>query len=137
MASRPINTVVISTRLSEGVPERIDAVAGRSNRAEFIREAIESALQRAEHSPVEYQLERMEPERDEKWVQLLQRWHDDHRRQQEEMDTIKDKINAIADIIVLQIAPGAGRNKFKKAWAMEFLKHFGEKARQDTEGEDA
>jgi metal-responsive CopG/Arc/MetJ family transcriptional regulator len=35
-------------RLPEGMPERIDVVAGKNRRAEFIREAVEIALQKAE-----------------------------------------------------------------------------------------
>ncbi|WP_375274486.1 YlcI/YnfO family protein [Methylorubrum thiocyanatum] len=35
-------------RLPEGVPERIDAVAGKNRRAEFIREAVERELKRRE-----------------------------------------------------------------------------------------
>ena len=35
-------------RLPKGTPERIDAVAGKNRRAEFIREAVERELKRRE-----------------------------------------------------------------------------------------
>ena len=35
-------------RLPEGMPERIDAVAGPNKRAEFIREAVEKELKKRE-----------------------------------------------------------------------------------------
>lgn len=38
-------------RLGEGVAERIDAVAGKKKRAEFIREAVEAELKRRERKP--------------------------------------------------------------------------------------
>lgn len=37
-------------RLPEGVPERIDAIAGPNKRAEFIREAVEKELKRRERA---------------------------------------------------------------------------------------
>lgn len=38
-------------RLPEGVPERIDAIAGPNKRAEFIRQAVEKELRRREVNP--------------------------------------------------------------------------------------
>lgn len=35
-------------RLSDGVPERIDALCGPNKRADFIREAVEKELRRRE-----------------------------------------------------------------------------------------
>lgn len=37
-------------RLSDGMAERIDAIAGKNRRAEFIREAIEAELKRRERT---------------------------------------------------------------------------------------
>lgn len=37
-------------RLPEGIPERIDAVAGPNKRAEFIRDAVERELKRRENA---------------------------------------------------------------------------------------
>ena len=140
MSRRPTNTVVISTRLPEGMPERIDAIAGPGRRAEFIREAIEQLLARTEENPAEYHLQRAEYEPDDRWAELMQRWHKDHREQQQEIEAIKRKLDALVDVIMLQIAPGAGRNRFKKAMAIEFKKHFADKLSQNDkpdEDEDA
>jgi metal-responsive CopG/Arc/MetJ family transcriptional regulator len=42
------NVKPMPVRLPEGVPERIDAVAGKNRRAEFIRDAVERELSRRE-----------------------------------------------------------------------------------------
>lgn len=46
MGRPPMNVKPMLVRLPEGMPERIDAIAGRNNRAEFIREAIEREIVR-------------------------------------------------------------------------------------------
>ena len=124
MAPRPTDTVVISTRLPEGMPERIDKIAGPGNRAAFIREAIERLLDDYEGNPVAYQLERMSSKPDDKWEALLLRWFQDHQEQQQELEAVKEKLDALSDIIVLEMPPGTGRNKFRTAMALELKKHL-------------
>lgn len=48
MGRPPMNVKPTLVRLPEGVPERIDAIAGPNRRAEFIREAIEKELRKRE-----------------------------------------------------------------------------------------
>jgi hypothetical protein len=48
MGRPPMDVKPMLVRLPEGMAERIDAVAGKNRRAEFIREALEKALKRAE-----------------------------------------------------------------------------------------
>lgn len=48
-AGRPsLNVRPVVVRLPEGIAERIDAVAGKNRRGEFIREAVERELRRRE-----------------------------------------------------------------------------------------
>jgi predicted DNA-binding protein len=46
MGRPPMNVKPMLVRLPEGTAERIDAIAGKNNRAEFIREAIEREIAR-------------------------------------------------------------------------------------------
>lgn len=48
MGRPPLNVKPMLVRLPDGVAERIDAVAGKNRRAEFIREAVEAELARRE-----------------------------------------------------------------------------------------
>lgn len=48
MGRPPMNVKPILVRLPEGIPERIDALAGKNRRAEFIREAVEREIKRRE-----------------------------------------------------------------------------------------
>ncbi len=48
MGRPPLNVKPILVRLPADVPERIDAIAGKNRRAEFIREAVEKELERRE-----------------------------------------------------------------------------------------
>lgn len=48
MGRPSLNVRPMLVRLPEGVPERIDAVAGENRRAEFIREAVEALLRKRE-----------------------------------------------------------------------------------------
>ena len=48
MGRPPMSVKATVVRLPEGVPERIDAVAGKNRRAEFIREAVDRELRRRE-----------------------------------------------------------------------------------------
>lgn len=48
MGRPPLNVKTMNVRLPEGVPERIDALVGSRRRAEFIREAVLSELERRE-----------------------------------------------------------------------------------------
>lgn len=48
MGRPPMQVKPMVVRLPEGTPERIDAVAGKNRRAEFIREAVERELKRRE-----------------------------------------------------------------------------------------
>lgn len=48
MGRPPLNVKPMVVRLPEGVPERIDAVAGENKRAEFIRKAVETELKKRE-----------------------------------------------------------------------------------------
>lgn len=48
MGRPPMNVKPILVRLPEGVPDRIDAIAGKNRRAEFIREAVERELAKRE-----------------------------------------------------------------------------------------
>lgn len=48
MGRPPLNVKTMNVRLPEGVPERIDALVGNRRRAEFIREAVVSELERRE-----------------------------------------------------------------------------------------
>lgn len=48
MGRPPMNVKPILVRLPEDMPDRIDAIAGKNRRAEFIREAIERELKRLE-----------------------------------------------------------------------------------------
>ena len=48
MGRPKMNVTPTLVRLPEGVAERIDAVAGKNRRAEFIREAVERELRRRE-----------------------------------------------------------------------------------------
>lgn len=50
MGRPPLKVKPTLVRLPEGVAERIDAVAGKNRRAEFIREAIENELKRRERA---------------------------------------------------------------------------------------
>lgn len=52
----------VLVRLGDGVPERIDAVAGKGGRSEFVRQAVLAALDGAKDiAPVEAELERAVP----------------------------------------------------------------------------
>lgn len=51
MGRPPLNVKMTTVRLSDGIAERIDAIAGKNRRAEFIREAIERELARREKHP--------------------------------------------------------------------------------------
>lgn len=44
----PLQVKAMKVRLPEGVPERIDALVGSRRRAEFIRDAVVSELERRE-----------------------------------------------------------------------------------------
>ncbi|WP_197030341.1 hypothetical protein [Phyllobacterium sp. UNC302MFCol5.2] len=44
MGRPPLKVTLVHVRLPIGTPERIDAVAGKNRRAEFIREAVEKEL---------------------------------------------------------------------------------------------
>jgi predicted DNA-binding protein len=129
MAPRPTDTVVISTRLPEGMPERIDQVAGPGNRAAFIREAIERLLSEYEGNSAAYLLERMEKPND-KWEGLLRHWLNDHREQQAELEEVKIKLDALADFIIVQFSPSTGKSRFKNAWALEFKKYIDERLKR-------
>lgn len=48
MGRPPLNVKPVLVRLPDGTPERIDAIAGKNKRAEFIREAVEAELKRRE-----------------------------------------------------------------------------------------
>jgi metal-responsive CopG/Arc/MetJ family transcriptional regulator len=48
MGRPKLNVKPMVVRLPDGVPERIDTVAGPNRRAEFIREAVERELKRRE-----------------------------------------------------------------------------------------
>lgn len=48
MGRPKMNVTPTMVRLPEGVAERIDAVAGKNRRSEFIREAVEKELKRRE-----------------------------------------------------------------------------------------
>ncbi len=48
MGRPPMDLKPLLVRLPDGMAERIDAVAGKNRRAEFIREALEKALKREE-----------------------------------------------------------------------------------------
>lgn len=50
MGRPPLNVVETKVRLPLGTGERIDALAGKNRRAEFIREAVEAELRRREKS---------------------------------------------------------------------------------------
>jgi len=43
-----MNVTPILVRLPADVPDRIDALVGKNKRAQFIREAVEKALEEAE-----------------------------------------------------------------------------------------
>lgn len=53
MGRPPMDLEPLLVRLPKGMAERIDAVAGKNRRAEFIREALEKALKRAEKQKLE------------------------------------------------------------------------------------
>jgi hypothetical protein len=44
----PLNVKAILVYLPEGTPQRIDAIAGKNRRGEFIREAVQKELERRE-----------------------------------------------------------------------------------------
>lgn len=48
MGRPPLKVKAMPVRLPDGMAERIDAVAGKNRRAEFIREAVERELKRRE-----------------------------------------------------------------------------------------
>jgi predicted DNA-binding protein len=48
MGRPPMNVKAILVRLPDGIAERIDALAGKNRRAEFIREAVEREIKRRE-----------------------------------------------------------------------------------------
>lgn len=48
MGRPPMNVKPMLVRLPDGIAERIDAIAGKNRRAEFIREAVEAELARRE-----------------------------------------------------------------------------------------
>lgn len=48
MGRPPLNVKPILVRLPSDVPDRIDALVGKSKRAEFIRAAVEAELERRE-----------------------------------------------------------------------------------------
>lgn len=48
MGRPSLNVRPVVVRLPEGIAERIDAVAGKNRRGEFIREAVERELRRRE-----------------------------------------------------------------------------------------
>lgn len=48
MGRPPLQLKSTIVRLGEGVAERIDALVGKQKRAEFIREAVDAALERRE-----------------------------------------------------------------------------------------
>lgn len=48
MGRPPMNVTPILVRLPADVPDRIDALVGKNKRAQFIREAVEKALEEAE-----------------------------------------------------------------------------------------
>jgi metal-responsive CopG/Arc/MetJ family transcriptional regulator len=48
MGRPPLKVKPILVRLPEGMPERIDALVGKNKRAEFIRRAVETELDRRE-----------------------------------------------------------------------------------------
>lgn len=45
MGRPPLNVKPVLVRLPADVPDRIDAIAGKNRRAEFIREAVEKELE--------------------------------------------------------------------------------------------
>jgi metal-responsive CopG/Arc/MetJ family transcriptional regulator len=49
----PLNVKPILVRLPNDVPERIDAIAGKNRRGEFIREAVQKELERREAKSTE------------------------------------------------------------------------------------
>ena len=48
MGRPSLKVTPVLVRLPEGMPERIDAIAGKNKRAEFIREAVEKEVKRRE-----------------------------------------------------------------------------------------
>jgi predicted DNA-binding protein len=48
MGRPPLGVKPVLVRLPDGMAERIDALAGKNRRAEFIREAVEKELKRRE-----------------------------------------------------------------------------------------
>lgn len=48
MGRPPMKVVLTNVRLPIGTAERIDAVAGKNRRAQFIRDAVEAELRRRE-----------------------------------------------------------------------------------------
>lgn len=53
MGRPPMNVKPILVRLPEGTAEKIDEIAGKNRRAEFIREAIEREIKRRSKLPKE------------------------------------------------------------------------------------
>lgn len=51
MGRPPLNVKPMLVRLPDGLAERIDAIAGKNRRAEFIREALENEIKRRERRP--------------------------------------------------------------------------------------
>jgi predicted transcriptional regulator len=50
MGRPPLNVKPILVRLPDGIAERIDVLAGKNRRAEFIREAVEREIKRRERA---------------------------------------------------------------------------------------
>lgn len=48
MGRPPLNVQPVLVRLPKGMVERIEAIAGKQKRAEFIRDAVEKELRRRE-----------------------------------------------------------------------------------------